>query len=194
MLPSFPEQPLLPLPTDEAAILDNVRKAQEGDESSFNSLYHWYYAQIYRHLFRLVGNPEDASDLVQETFARAWRGLPGIYDGRRFRGWLYKIATNAALDHLRQKKRRQALWGDTSEEAIEEPAARFEGRVEKRDLVRLALEQIAPKPRACLLLQLEGFSQAEIATFVGLRKKSVGTYVSIAREQFRQAYHRLENE
>src|SRR2546422_290877 len=71
--------------------------------------------------------------------------------------------------------------------------ARFEGRVEEQELVRLALMRVAPKPRSCLLLHVEGFSQDEIAKLLGLSRKSVGTYVSIAREQFRQAYHRLEN-
>jgi len=65
--------------------------------------------------------------------------------------------------------------------------------MEERELIKQALKQVAPKPRACLLLQIEGFSKSEIAIFVGLRPKSVGTYVSIARVQFRQAYNQLKN-
>src|SRR6266516_2623318 len=154
-----PGSPSYPPPQDETTILDIVRRARDGDDTSFTVLYHWYYSHIYNYLVRLVGNRQDASDLVQETFVRAWRGLPGIYDGRRFRGWLYKIATNLALDHLRRKKREKAICGNAGMETTEEPTARFEGRVEERELVRLALEQVAPKPRACLLMQQEGFSQ-----------------------------------
>jgi RNA polymerase sigma-70 factor, ECF subfamily len=185
--------PLPELPEKDAAILDAVRRAQAGDETSFTILYHSYHRRIYYYLLRMVGNPEDASDLAAETFVKAWRGIPGILDGRRFSAWLYSIATRAALDYLRRQKRGQALWGDPDEEPGDEHTFSFESRIEEQELVRLALEQVAPKPRACLLLQLEGFSQAEIADLVGLQRKSVGTYVSMAREQFRRAYRRLRN-
>lgn len=186
-----PESPPPP-PNDEEAMLDVIRKAQEGDESSFTQLYQWYYAEIYKHLLRLVGNHEDAADLAVMTFARAWRRLPGIHDGRHFPGWLYKIATNAAIDHLRNKKKKFFLWGNAGEDSGNEHAERFEERIELEELTRLILKQIAPTPRACLLLHLEGFSNEEIAMFMGFKEKSVGTYLSTARNQFRRAYHRLK--
>jgi len=189
---TFDDAPLPP-PNDEEVIAEVVRKAQEGDEASFTLLYRWYYAQIYKHLRRMVGNYEDASDLASETFQKAWKGLLGVHDRRKFPNWLYSIATHVALDHLRRKKVRQPFWEYPSEDQIYEDTVRFEGSVEKRELVGLALMHVAPKPRACLLLQLEGFSQDEIARLLGLNRKSVGTYVSMAREQFRRAYHRLAN-
>ena len=193
MVLSYSESPPLASRANEALILDTVMRARAGDETSFYSLYHWYYMDIYRHLVRMVGNPEDASDLAQETFCKAWRGLAGVYDGRRFRGWLYRIATNAALDHLRRKKINLLVWGNPGEDAPNKHTAHFEGRVEERELIKQALKQVAPKPRACLLLQIEGFSKSEIGMIVGLRQQSVGTYVSIAREQFRHAYDQLKN-
>lgn len=180
-------------PVDEERIAEVVKKAQKGDAASFTTLYHWYYTQVYRHLVRMVGYHEDAADLAAETFTKAWWGLPGLYDERRFRSWLYSIATHAALDHIRRKKSHEPFWEGPIEDHTDEGAARFEGRVEEQELVRLALMRVAPKPRSCLLLHVEGFSQDEIAKLLGLSRKSVGTYVSIAREQFRQAYHRLEN-
>ena len=179
-------------PNGDETSLDVVRKAQAGDESSFTTLYHWYYTRIYYYLLRMVGNHEDASDLAAETFTKAWRALPGILDGRRFSSWLYSIATHMAIDFLRRQKKDQALWDSLDENPNHEHTVRFEDWVEEEELVRLALMQVAPKPRACLLLQLEGFTQAEIAKLVGLRKKSVGTYVCTAREQFRRAYHQLQ--
>jgi RNA polymerase sigma-70 factor, ECF subfamily len=177
----------------EETILDAVKKSQEGDETAFTTLYQSYYMRIYYYLLRTVGSPEDASDLVDETFAKAWRGLPGMLDGRRFNSWLYSIATRTALDHLRRRKKGPAFWSSTDEDLIEEHTTSFEARIEEQELIWLALAQVAPKPRACLLLQIEGFSQEEIARQVGLQRKSVGTYVSMAREQFRRAYRRLEN-
>jgi RNA polymerase sigma-70 factor, ECF subfamily len=180
-------------PEGDETILDAVKKAQAGDESSFATLYQWYYTRIHHYLLRMVGNPEDASDLAAETFAKAWQRISGILDGRRFRSWLYSIATRTALDHLRRRKRDQALWGNLDEDPSDEQTPSFESGIEERELIRLALAKVAPKPRACLLLQIEGFSQEEIARQVSLQKKSVGTYVSMAREQFRRAYRQLKN-
>lgn len=181
-------------PDDEEAIAEVVRRAaQKGDEASFTLLYLWFYAQIYRHLLRMVGNHEDASDLAVETFQKAWKGLPGVHDRRKFAGWLYSIATHVALDHLRRKKVRQPFWEYLGKDQADEDTVCFEDGVDERELVRLALMEVAPKPRACLLLQLAGFSQDEIARQLGLNRKSVGTYVSVAREQLRQAYRRVAN-
>jgi RNA polymerase sigma-70 factor (ECF subfamily) len=182
-----------PLPNDEDTLLDVVRKAQERDESSFTQLYLWYYTDIYKHLLRLVGNHEDAADLAAVSFTRAWRRLPGIHDGRHFRGWLYKIATNAAIDHLRNKKKKFLLWGSADEDPTDEYAVRFEERIELKELTWQALKQVAPTPRACLALHLEGFNNEEIAMFLGFKEKSVGTHLSTARKQFLRAYHRLKS-
>jgi RNA polymerase sigma-70 factor (ECF subfamily) len=182
---------------DEEQILDIVRKAKEGDDASFATLYKIYYMPIFRHLYRMVGNEEDAHDLVTMTFTRAWYSLPGVKDGRHFRGWLYKIATNQAIDFIRmsQTKKRahpflERLKEEYSEEYSDEYRTGFEERLEEQESIKFALEQIAPKPRACLSLYEEGFSLEEIALQLGMRKKSVATYISTARRQFQEAYHR----
>ena len=193
-IPDFNPPELPPPPSnDEETILDIVRKAREGDETSFTQLYQRYYTEIYKHLLRLVGNHEDAADLAAVTFTRAWRRLPGIHDGRHFRGWLYKIATNVAIDHLRNKKKKFFLWGSANEDPTNEYAERFEEKIEVEELTWLALKQVAPKPRACLVLHMAGFSHQEIAMFMGLKEKSVGTYLSTAREQFLRTYHGLRD-
>lgn len=183
--------------THDEDILHLVKRAKEGDDDSFASLFELYYPQILRHLYRMVGNEEDASDLAADTFIRAWYQLPRIRDERRFRAWLYKIATNAALDYRRiRNTQKYKIQGALSlpEEYVDEGAARFEDQVEEQELIRLALEQVAPRPKACYLLYEEGFSYAEIAVLMGMKRKSVGTYISNAREQFRRAYNRLKNQ
>lgn len=185
-----------PDPIDEEQIFDIVRRAKEGDDASFATLYKMYYMPIFRHLYRMVGNEEDAHDLVAMTFTRAWYSLPGVKDGRHFRGWLYKIATNRAIDFIRMsktKKRAHPFLERLKEEYSDEYRMGFEERLEEQELIKLALEQIAPKPRACLSLYQEGFSLEEIAQQMGMRKKSVATYLSTARKQFLEAYHRLKN-
>src|SRR5438128_163523 len=101
---SGPSDPMPPQPVDDEQILDIVRRAKEGDDESFATLYRLYYMPIFRHLYRMIGNEEDAHDLAAVTFTRVWYSLPGINDGRHFRGWLYKIATNAAIDFIRSRK------------------------------------------------------------------------------------------
>jgi RNA polymerase sigma-70 factor (ECF subfamily) len=185
-----------PDPIDEEQIFDIVRRAKEGDDASFATLYKMYYMPIFRHLYRMVGNEEDAHDLVAMTFTRAWYSLPGVKDGRHFRGWLYKIATNRAIDFIRMsktKKRAHPFLERLKEEYSDEYRTGFEERLEEQELIKLALEQIAPKPRACLSLYQEGFSLEEIAQQMEMRKKSVATYLSTARRQFLEAYYRLKN-
>jgi RNA polymerase sigma-70 factor, ECF subfamily len=174
-------------------IVSVVKKAQAGDEASFNTLYQLYYAQIFRYLLRMSGNHEEASDLAVETFLKAWRGLSGLNDVLRFRNWLFSIALHTALDFQRQRRAIvSSSWERLGEGHLDENATTFISRLEEKELVELALQQVAPKLRACLLLQIEGFSQAEIAGQVGLHEKSVDTYVNKARKQFRQAYSRLK--
>jgi len=173
-----------------------VRRAKEGDDESFATLYRFYYMPILRHLYRMVGNEEDAQDLAAVTFTRAWYSLPGVKDGRHFRGWLYKIATNAALDFIRSKKSKKsenAFSERLKEDYSDERATHFEDRVEEQELIRLAMDQVTPKPRACLILYEAGFGPEEIAEHLGMRKKSVITYISTARKQFLAAYHDLKN-
>ena len=181
--------------THDEDILNLVKRAKEGDDESFASLFELCYPQILRHLYRMVGNEEDASDLAAETFIRAWYQLPRIRDERRFLAWLYKIATNVALDYRRTRNTRKYRSQRTTsllEDYVDENAARFEDQVEEQELIRLALEQVAPRPKACYLFYEAGFSYAEIADLMGMKRKSVGTYISIAREQFRRAYNRLK--
>lgn len=174
-----------------------VRRAKGGDDESFASLFELYHLPIFRHLYRMVGNQEDASDLLEETFIKAWYRLPHIRDEKHFRGWLYKIATNTALDYKRSKssrKRGPQPPERLSEDHSNEYGASFENQVEEQELIELTLKQVAPRPRACLLLYQEGFSHEEIAGLMGMKVKSIGTYISIAREQFRKAYNHLKDQ
>src|SRR5947208_5278520 len=142
----------------------------------------------------MVGNDEEGRDLAQETFIKVWRALPRMNDHSHFDTWLYRIATNTAIDHLRSRKFRLPLWkSSTGQEAFgpvitEGP----EEQVEEAELVKLALAQLSPQYRACLLLQhVAGFTQREIAGALNLSEKSISIYIHRGCEQFRQAYKRL---
>jgi RNA polymerase sigma-70 factor, ECF subfamily len=85
-----------------------VAAARAGDQAAFGTLAERHRAELQLHCYRMLGSLEDAEDLVQETFLRAWRGRKGLVSQRRgsFRAWLYRIATNACLDALERRPRR----------------------------------------------------------------------------------------
>ncbi|MHB8599818.1 MAG: RNA polymerase sigma factor [Ktedonobacteraceae bacterium] len=184
------------LPTDDARIVEVVENARAGDEAAFNALFQHYNARICNYLARMVGNDEEGRDLAQETFIKAWRALPGVKDNTRFDTWLYRIATNIAIDYMRFWKFRRTR-GTTDEEnetmAVMSTAGP-EQQVAEVEQVRLALKQVKSKYRACLLLQIDaGFTQREIAELLHISEKSVSVYVSRGCEQFRIAYEQLEH-
>src|SRR2546421_12447284 len=92
------------------SLIEVVRDARAGSVSAFNTLFQHYNARICTYLARMVGNDEEGRDLAQETFIKAWRALPGMKDQSQFDTWLYRIATNTALDYLRRRKFRWPLW------------------------------------------------------------------------------------
>ena len=83
-----------------------VERAKAQDETAFEQIMNLYADRLYNYILRMVGNATDAEDLVQETFLRAYQGLP-TFDGRASLGtWLYRIATNLCIDHQRRRARR----------------------------------------------------------------------------------------
>ncbi len=185
-------------PADEETLATLVERARAGDAAAFTALYQRFYVPICRYLARLVGDDDLGNDLAQDTFFAAWRALPGIEHHGYFVPWLYRIASNLARSHLRRARLIRWLpWGDHEglQPAGSPSIAGPEEQAGETERVKLALAEVSPKYRSCLLLQLEaGFSQREIARMLGLNEKSVSVYISRGRQQFRQAYHRLEHE
>ncbi len=172
-----------------------IELAQGGDQQAFTSLFQRYHVQVCTYLGRLVENDELGRDLAQETFLQAWQQLPALRDVLSFEAWLYRIATNLAHSSLRRAK--LVRWLPWIEHGEEETWRRLklegpEEQVSKNECMRLALAQVSPQNRTCLLLQVvAGFSQREIAEIMGISQKCVSAYVSRGREQFRLAYQRL---
>lgn len=177
---------------EDAAEAPLVAMAQAGDEQAFTTLMNHYHARLCRYLLGLVRNNEDKDDLAQETFFRAWRELPRLKDTTRFRAWLFTIATNLVRDRKRLKQFEKVPLEDG--EQYEGPH-RFEDAVVERDIVFQALKQLRLKHRMCLLLEIEGkLAVEEIAQVMDLDRKSVYTYISMARRDFRLAYHALHQQ
>ena len=184
-----------PASTSSAEMARLIELAQGGDRQAFTSLFQRYHAQICTYVGRLVENDEVGRDLAQETFLQAWQHLPDLRDALSFKAWLYRIATNLSHSYLRRE--RLVRWLPWIEHGEEESWKRLrldgpEEQISKNECIRLALAQVSPQNRTCLLLQsVIGFSQHEISEIMGISQKCVGAYVSRGREQFRLAYQRL---
>jgi len=194
----FAEQINAPSAANHLTLGELVKQAQQGEHAAFAALFEQYNAPICRYLTRLVGNIDLGHDLAQDTFLQAWRSLSRLRDSEYFGPWLYRIATNLARSHLRHARLIRWLpWA-----TLEQPGSGAhlslvdpEEQLGQSECVRLALTEITPKYRICLLLQLEGgFSQREISQLLGITEKSVSSNISRGRQQFRLAYRRLEGE
>jgi RNA polymerase sigma-70 factor (ECF subfamily) len=179
-----------------SSLMETVELARAGKQEAFTRLFKHYSDEIYGYVVGLVGNTEDAYDLAQEAFLRAWVRLPMLRDAAKFKPWLYCIARNLVHDYWRRKKRE--LWKSLErigEQDVFMSSSYPEEEIAEAELIWLALAEVPVRYRDCLLLQVEGgFSHYEIAELLGIKKACVSTYLCIARRQFRQAYYRLASE
>lgn len=170
-----------------------VRAAAEGDASAFEALLRQYENKVYHLALKMCGSPEDAADVAQEAFLAAWRGLPNYRGEAGFSTWLYRLTSNAAIDHLRRSKRQ---WGELSLDDEElgldavdggsTPHAAAEG-TELRDAVENGLAQLSDDHRRVLVLrEMEGLSYEEISDKLGLDLGTVKSRISRARNALRK--------
>ncbi len=180
----------------DAWLVKVVELAKARDQEAFAILFDRYNPEICALLSRLVDSKEEVHNLANDTFLKAWLQLPKLRDGSRFRAWLYIIATNTARDYLRRQKVRGWLrWSSLHEGGASSMSVEgHEETVVKMDFFKLALRQVPWKPRTCLLMQANGFSQSEIAKAMEISQASVGTYVSKGRTLLHQALKELEEE
>ena len=190
---------------DERALLDAAR---DGDEDAYRRLVEPFEGQLHAHCYRMLGSVHDAEDALQEALLRAWRGLRRFEGRSSLRSWLYTIATNACLTlHARRQKRVLPVdYGPASDphdgpgrplvesvwvepypyERIEDGRAAPEARYEQRESVELAfvaaLQHLAPRQRAVLILrEVLGFSAAEVAEALETTVASVNSALQRAR-------------
>ena len=172
-------------PGDEAAARRDeilVARALEGDLGAFNQLVEAYQDLCHSLVARLVPDPDQASDAVQEAFFSAYRNLRS-YRGPSFRGWLTRIAVNAAMDLQRARKRRPVGPYPELEDDTWQPPAGPEAdpeaiatATERGRALAAALQAIAADQRnAIVLFDVEGYDYAEIAEMTGV---SLGTVKS----------------
>ncbi|HUY79782.1 MAG TPA: RNA polymerase sigma factor [Ktedonobacterales bacterium] len=161
---------------------------------SFERIYDEYKTPIYNYIYHLVGNREQADDLTQDTFLKAFKALPKMDANLKLSAWLYRIATNTAYDALRRRKLIAWMpWQDLDHEPADVESADPQETIGTSELVHAALKRMPSHYRAALLLYTqEGFSYAEIATTLNIAESGVKMYLSRARHSFREHYRSLE--
>ncbi|MEV0675783.1 sigma-70 family RNA polymerase sigma factor [Actinosynnema sp. NPDC050436] len=150
--------------TSDQPLLD---AAVRGDPAAFDELVRRHTGRMYRVALRIVGDPVEAEDVVQDAWISAWRALPGFRGDAAPSTWLYRVVTNAALAHLRRKKPTVPLDSAPEPRAVEEPEASVL-RNETADVVLRAIADLEPSQRVPLVLrELEGLSYEEVAEVLG---------------------------
>lgn len=159
----------------------------------FEQVYAHYSRLIYHHLRKMVQQPELAEDLTQEVFVRAWHALPRMQAPLALQPWLYRIATNLAIDTLR--RRRLLVWSSL-DQSRQEPEDGFhrdpQDAYPSAELVRDALARLPVSYQRALLLRAEGYTLTEIAESIGIAQSGVKMYLVRARRAFQQHYLALQ--
>lgn len=151
--------------------------------TTIEAIFHEQRRPLMRRLQRMVGDPETAADLCQETFVRAWRKAPRDVPVEQQRGWLHRTASNLALDELRRRKLRDHAPLDESRDG--DPRA---GDATDRLHARAAMQELAPHERMVLLLRFDaGLSHREIGALFDVSEEAARKRVARARAAFASA-------
>jgi len=186
-----------------------VAAATKGDEAAYRELVRRYERPVFSLIYRMVRNRELAEDLSQETFIKVLNALASYRPEYKFSSWVFKIANNAAIDHLRRREldtlslegsphadtpeKLEATTlqiGDRAESALDEVANKELGSEIER-----AISRLRPEYRTCILLRhVDGRPYEEIAEILNLPLGTVKTYIHRARNELRIALAHLREE
>lgn len=168
------------MPSDEAAL---IKSALEGSQRAYTNLMSLHKLRVYNLILGMVGNEDDAADLTQETFIRAFRSLHRFNPDYPFRPWIVRIASNCCMDFFRQRKYETVSMEDAG---IVEPAAGPGERFErKRTAIRIeeGIQTLPENLRAAILLRYkEDLSYQEISEVLDIPMGTVKTWIKRGRE------------
>jgi RNA polymerase sigma-70 factor (ECF subfamily) len=181
---------------------DLVALAQQGREAAYRELVRRYERPVFSLIFRMVRDREIAEDLTQDSFIKVLNHIDRYRPEFKLSSWLFKIANNVAIDHLR-KRQLETVSIDGSPHAASaaeieatsfDVVARQESALDEMEAKELgsaierAIERLRPEYRACIMLRhVEGRSYEEIAATLDLPLGTVKTYIHRARHQLREA-------
>ena len=167
---------------DHDPLAEIVNQCQKGHRSAQQQLYEACHQDVYGLMVRMVGR-EDASDVSQQVFMQVFRKIEQFQGQSKFRTWLYRLAVNESLQHLRKNKRKQQVL---SHDPIDNRPSIYRQR-EAKDLLEAALERLEPLLRSIFLLkETQGLSYREIALATEIPEGTVGSRLNRARRQLKE--------
>lgn len=171
-----------------------ISQAQRGDRSAFSELVRLHRVGVITVVYRMCGDVQLAEDMAQEAFLRAWKNLHSYKPKSPFRNWLYRIATNAALDVIRRDRETVALESvQLSADEMSPETALVQKEMGER--VQQAILELPPASRAVLILrEYEGLSYKEIAEALGVPLGTVMSRLNYARTTLRQGLSSIMEE
>ncbi|MCI5992684.1 MAG: sigma-70 family RNA polymerase sigma factor [Clostridiales bacterium] len=174
-----------------------IRRAQSGDEGAFEQLLLAHQKSVYNLCLRMAGNPDDALDLSQEAFIRAWRALGQYQFDAAFSTWLFRLTSNVCIDFLRRQKRQQHMSLTVTDDdepgeefTVPDPAPGPEEQAvhnERRQAVARAMAALPEDYRAVMQLRaVEELSYEQIAEILDIKVGTVKSRLARARTQLRK--------
>ena len=169
----------------------DVARARAGDTAAFAALVRRHQDRVFGFILRMLDARDEAMELTQDVFVKAWQALPGWRPEARFSTWLLQIARNAALDQLRRRRLIQFAPLDDGMDVADTapgPEARYASR-QRQALLENALQQIAAEHREILLLrEVEDLSYGELAAVLGIAEGTVKSRLARARAALLQHF------
>jgi RNA polymerase sigma-70 factor (ECF subfamily) len=175
--------------------VDLVHRAKMGDTQAFDALVMKYDRKLYGFIYHMTSNEEDAHDLLQETFAKAYASLPRFLENAHFYTWIYKIAKNMTLNHLKKKKHRAGCSYDDVDSGIMNDSAfidrtypsnprRFSNIHELHESLNKAALKLSESHRTVFqMFDIQGMPHAEISRVLGIPESTVRTRLFHAHQQ-----------
>ncbi len=175
-----------------------IEKSVQGDEHAFSHLVRNWRERLYRFAFRYMQNPDDAHDIVQQTFIKVHKNLNGLENPERFSSWVYKITLNLCRDELRRKSRSAEIF--TRETEVTEnqatytshPASSTQVAFERQNLINRALQFLPEDQRAVLLMkEYQGLKFREIAVVMDISENTAKSRLYYALKAMQKNFKKM---
>ncbi len=172
-----------------------VERAQSGDSRAFDSLVLKYSARLYATVYHMTAHREDAHDILQDVFARAYRSLPRFRGESGFYTWIYSIAVNMTINFLKRRDRHRGMSLDDLDNGIHSDAeflaltatsdpVREAGLSELQQQINAAMQQLSPVHRAVVtMFDVQGLAHSEIGRALGVSEGTVRSRLHYAHRQ-----------
>ena len=172
-----------------------IERVKKGDCDAFNPLVERYKLPLYRLMYRMVYNRDDAEDLVEETFIKAYRSISKFETGRSFYAWISRIAVNNAINYLKKEKRSQTQPIEWFEQKLADkkrnPVAMTRQKLLK-ERISAAMAKLPEDFRTILLLRVEeNFSYEEIGKMLKIPKGTVMSRLARARQKLKEIFKEM---